>query len=131
VTRTAALLATASIGAGGGIAAYAALHDGGTKTTVVRAAAASRTAAAQTTPLSVNEIYRRARSSVVQVTAGSGSSVDPFGNRGRSSAEGSGFVYDAQGRVVTNQHVVDGADSVSVTYSDGTTRKARVVASDT
>jgi putative serine protease PepD len=130
VNRTAAFLAAACIGAGGGIAAYAALHDGGTKTTVVRAAASSHPAAAQTTPLSVNEIYRRTRGSVVQVTAGSGASVDPFGDRGRSSAQGSGFVYDSQGHIVTNQHVVDGADSVTVSYSDGTTRKAHVVGSD-
>src|SRR3954468_15091303 len=129
LTRTTAFFATLLIGAGGGIAAYAALHDdGGGGTTVVRTGA-SRPAAVQTTALSVNEIYRRARGSVVQVTAGTGSSVDPLGNQRQSSAQGSGFVYDADGHVVTNQHVVDGAETVHVTYADGTTRSAKVVAS--
>jgi putative serine protease PepD len=129
VNRIVAFLAAACIGAGGGIAAYAALHDGGT-TTVVRAAAAAQPAAAQTAALSVNEIYRRTRGSVVQVSADSGGGPSPFGDRGERRAQGSGFVYDSAGRVVTNQHVVDGADSVTVTYSDGTTRRARVVATD-
>ena len=38
---------------------------------------------------------------------------------GRPQAQGSGFVYDAQGHVITNQHVVDGASSVKVQFADG------------
>ncbi len=43
---------------------------------------------------------------------------------------GSGFVWDTQGHIVTNNHVVAGASSVSVTFSDGTAVTATVVGSD-
>ena len=43
---------------------------------------------------------------------------------------GSGFVWDASGHIVTNQHVVEGADEVHVKFSDGTTSIAKVVGVD-
>lgn len=44
--------------------------------------------------------------------------------------EGSGFVYDAEGHIVTNNHVVDQADQVIVTFYNGLWTKAEVVATD-
>jgi hypothetical protein len=38
----------------------------------------------------------------------------------QGTATGSGFVYDTQGRIVTNDHVIDGANSITVTFIDGT-----------
>jgi S1-C subfamily serine protease len=46
------------------------------------------------------------------------------------SALGSGFVWDAQGHIVTNNHVVAGADSIEVTFSDGTIVPAKLVGTD-
>ncbi len=46
------------------------------------------------------------------------------------SALGSGFVWDTAGHIVTNNHVIDGATSISVTFSDGTTASAQVVGAD-
>jgi len=43
---------------------------------------------------------------------------------------GSGFVWDQDGHIVTNNHVVDGADKIEVTFSDGTTVQATVVGTD-
>ena len=43
---------------------------------------------------------------------------------------GSGFVIDRQGHILTNEHVVDGATKVTVTYSDGTKQDAKVLAED-
>jgi len=43
---------------------------------------------------------------------------------------GSGFVWDADGHIVTNNHVVDGATKISVTFSDGVTVPATVVGTD-
>ena len=43
------------------------------------------------------------------------------------AGEGSGFVWDDQGHVVTNFHVINGADDVSVAFKDGTTAKATLV----
>jgi len=46
------------------------------------------------------------------------------------SALGSGFVWDAQGHIVTNNHVVNGADKIEVTFSDGTVLPATLVGAD-
>lgn len=43
---------------------------------------------------------------------------------------GSGFVWDKEGHIVTNNHVVDGADRISVTFHDGTTVPGKVVGTD-
>ncbi len=47
-----------------------------------------------------------------------------------SQALGSGFVWDAQGDIVTNNHVVDGSSKIEVTFSDGTTVPATIVGRD-
>jgi S1-C subfamily serine protease len=51
---------------------------------------------------------------------------DDFGERG----EGSGFVWDDKGRIVTNQHVVEGAETVTVIFADRTQVLARVLGGD-
>ena len=51
---------------------------------------------------------------------------DDFGQRG----EGSGFVWDDQGRIVTNQHVVGDAETVTVIFSDRTQVRAIVLGGD-
>ena len=75
---------------------------------------------------SVAAIYKNSSEAVVEiaVTSGGGS------GGGTQQAQGSGFVYDEQGHVITNQHVVDGAESVEVTFSNGKTYDATVVGSD-
>ena len=45
-------------------------------------------------------------------------------------ALGSGFVWDTQGDIVTNNHVIDGATDITVTFSDGTVVNATLVAAD-
>lgn len=47
-----------------------------------------------------------------------------------SQGMGSGFVWDQQGHIVTNNHVVDGADKIEVTFYDGTVREATLIGSD-
>lgn len=45
-------------------------------------------------------------------------------------ALGSGFIIDAEGHVVTNNHVIDGADAITVTLEDGTELDATLVGTD-
>ena len=47
-----------------------------------------------------------------------------------SHALGSGFIWDTNGNIVTNNHVVEGATKIDVTFSDGTTVPATVVGTD-
>jgi 2-alkenal reductase len=46
------------------------------------------------------------------------------------AALGSGFVWDTKGDIVTNNHVIDGATNITVTFSDGTEVNASLVAAD-
>jgi serine protease Do len=54
----------------------------------------------------------------------------PRGPRGFVSGQGSGFFISADGYAVTNNHVVDGAETVEVTSDDGKTHTAKVIGSD-
>jgi S1-C subfamily serine protease len=88
---------------------------------VPAAARASTASAASRTPA---QIAAAAVPGVVSIT--SSTSVGVQG----SVASGSGFVVDRQGRIVTNQHVVNGASTVYVSFADGTKARARVLAED-
>jgi serine protease Do len=48
----------------------------------------------------------------------------------RAQSLGSGFIVDASGLVVTNNHVIEGADEISITLQDNTTLKAEIVGRD-
>jgi len=84
---------------------------------------------------------RRAAPAVVSITAskstlrrpaGNGP-IWPFGGNGRNQAQtglGSGVLVSADGYLLTNQHVVDGADDIEVTLSDGRSASAKVVGTD-
>ena len=81
----------------------------------------------ETTPIlsegsSVRDIYVRDGRGVVSVDVAATSESAPAG--------GSGFVVDEAGHIVTNQHVVEGAEDLSVRFADGTRRKAEVVGQD-
>ena len=121
-------MVAALVGAGAGAGAYALFSsDGGT--TVVRQVHVTQslqTAAKSGTTLSVGSIYRLAHKAVVEISVTSSSS--PF--EAAQRAQGSGFVYDDKGNIVTNQHVVDGAESITVTFWNGKTRSAHLVGSD-
>ncbi|MBN1536924.1 MAG: trypsin-like peptidase domain-containing protein [Anaerolineales bacterium] len=70
-------------------------------------------------------LYALVNPSVVNITI--------YGSQGgqvTAISQGSGFVYDGDGHIITNAHVVEGADQVDVTFSEGTTRLAKVVGTD-
>src|SRR5947209_1657091 len=68
--------------------------------------------AAATAPTSLTQIYKDVSPGVVDITVTSTQTSDNgfFGPQSQQTqAEGSGFVYDSSGDIVTNAHVVDGA----------------------
>ena len=77
----------------------------------------------------VSAVYRTASPAVVNITAEI-QSYDWFRGQVTQQGTGSGFVYDSQGRIVTNYHVVEAADQLQVTFSDGEVRDARLVGAD-
>src|SRR5689334_5843668 len=128
LTLSAAVTAGALIGAGVGVGTYAAL-SGNSKTVVRQVSVGDSQPAAATSGLSVNSIYKRTNRGVVDVKVNSQAS-NAFGGTQSQSAEGSGFVYDSSGHVITNQHVVAGATSVRVSFWNGQTYTAHVVGTD-
>ncbi|HUH15816.1 MAG TPA: trypsin-like peptidase domain-containing protein [Gaiellaceae bacterium] len=138
-SRAAALAAASLLGglvALGGVAITGDL--GGGTTTVVRTSPVP-TAAAQVAagaPLTVGEIYARAAPAVVQITSTATLNDDnptlfPFDQPvAPQQALGSGFVIDKTGHIVTNYHVIEGADQIEVSFSNRDTLRATLVGSD-
>ena len=56
--------------------------------------------------------------------------MTPFGGGQQGQAQGSGFVYDTAGHVITNEHVVEGSNSISVRFWNGAAYKATLVGTD-
>jgi putative serine protease PepD len=129
MTRSLAIVATALAAAAAGVASYAAFSTDGTKTVVRQVTVSSSVPVAQTSPLSVTDVYNRTSKGVVEITVSTTTS-GPFGDSRRQQAQGSGFVYDADGHIVTNEHVASSADSVSVRFWNGATYNAKVVGTD-
>jgi S1-C subfamily serine protease len=76
------------------------------------------------TDLSLPELFKKVESSVVQIT------VRVEGLRFDGEGLGSGFVYDQNGNIITNNHVVEGVNRIDVTFPDGTIYRAAVVGTD-
>lgn len=70
-------------------------------------------------------IYERVNPAVVNIDV----AANAFGNLS-DFGSGSGFVIDREGHIVTNNHVVEDADQLRVTFADGTVAKAEIVARD-
>jgi putative serine protease PepD len=128
-TKISAGAAALVIAAGTGAATYAVLDDGGT--TAVAPSSSSGTAqTVKDGALTIGQIYDRTNASVVEITVTTQAPADgPMGS-GTAQAQGSGFVYDSSGHVITNAHVVDGAQSAKVRFADGKTYDATAVGLD-
>ena len=113
-----ALVATLALGVGLGAAAFSVVDGDGT--TVVRQVTVDGSEPIAESTLTANDVYDRTAKAVVEVTAGGAA----------QRSQGSGFVFDRNGHVVTNQHVVAGASSISVTFWNGVELDAEVVGTD-
>src|SRR5215831_11643825 len=84
-------------------------------------------------PLPLKTIFKQVENSVVQITTKTPTaSVANPSNQSSSNVTtlGSGIVYDKQGHIVTNGHVVGNAKVVDVTFPDGDRYTAKVIAND-
>jgi S1-C subfamily serine protease len=77
----------------------------------------------------VIDVYEAAGSGVVHITSRS-YTYDFFYRAVPQEGTGSGFVYDTEGHIVTNYHVVEGAEELYVTLADDTVLPGRIVGAD-
>jgi S1-C subfamily serine protease len=127
--------------AGGVIALIIASASSSTKsvTTTVVQQGTSTTSAEPTsfksgTGLSINQIYKAASPGVVDIIVTAKSQNPGFGffggQGGETEGEGAGVVYNANGDILTDEHVVANATSVRVNFQDGKSLPAKVLGTD-
>ncbi|HEX3630415.1 MAG TPA: trypsin-like peptidase domain-containing protein [Candidatus Dormibacteraeota bacterium] len=113
-------------GAGSGALTSTLLGKSGSTATSTRTSSGTATVstASSSTQTGSNAVgvYAAVSPGVVTITASVGG---PFGSRGQ--ATGSGIVLDGKGDILTNDHVVSGAQQVTVTFSDGSTASGTVI----
>jgi S1-C subfamily serine protease len=95
------------------------LTRGGDSPSAPTVAAPKPSPSASDAPLSVADVYRTLRPSVVLIEAS-----------GKSDDLGTGVVANANGTVLTANHVIAGATSIKITYSDGSSSTAKVAGAD-
>ena len=109
-----------------------------TTSTIATAAAETASAApgrnatngeAPRTPLSIPDLVEQVRRSVVHIVTERAAS-DSFGRPVPSDGVGTGFIISEQGLIVTNNHVVEGALRIVVTYAEGLAADAEIVGRD-
>jgi putative serine protease PepD len=108
----------------------------GTKTVtdeIVSQAARSIPASNTTTgAMTVNQIYKQDSPGVVDILVKSVQSSNGFfgQQQQKSEDEGAGVVFDKQGDILTDEHVVAGATNVTVNFQDGVSVPAKVLGTD-
>jgi serine protease Do len=102
---------------------------GGGASSLAESAAAAAVTANTSGDEPVAGIASAAEPTVVQINVES-TETTPFDTES-SSGIGSGVIFRKDGYIVTNAHVVEGAQEVNVAFADGSTEKGRVVGTDT
>jgi S1-C subfamily serine protease len=140
-SRAVGPIAAALLGGGVALVGAAALGKLGDKTTIIREEVAPNSlapAAFQTGRReSINAIYRASAPGVVHIETTTRVAQqddpffgNPFGPAQTQRALGSGFVLDKAGHIVTNFHVVRGANAIQVSFSNNERFKAKLVGVD-
>jgi S1-C subfamily serine protease len=90
------------------------------------------TSSTSASSLSLKAIFKQVQNSIVQITSKALIPItDPSNPNGQNAtALGSGFIYDKQGHIITNNHVVGDAKIVEVTFLDGNRYTAKVIGTD-
>jgi S1-C subfamily serine protease len=122
----------------GAIVALLIASGGTTKTVTDEIVSQNSSVPASTTTktggLTINQIYKKDSPGVVDITT---TSVQQGSNNGffstpsqTTESEGAGVVYDTQGDILTDEHVVAGANTVEVHFQDGVSASAKILGTD-
>lgn len=82
------------------------------------------------TAMDVSDVVAKLRPSVVEIATESVSSGNSIFGQYISQGAGSGVIYSADGYIITNNHVIDGASSITVKTMDGTEYPATLIGTD-
>ena len=135
-----ALLAASTVisltcGLGGGW--FAATHLGGAGTTVIYQSDTAGTSQPTSTAISTNnamtisDVAAKASPSVVEIViTGTAQNYGMFGGTYKTQGAGSGVIISSDGYIITNNHVVDGAETIQVTLYDGKQYDAELIGKD-
>lgn len=126
------ILVCALAGFGGGALAFNVMDGGARQTVVYQAPDDNRTLSGQDalgSAWSVSSVAEAAGQSVVSITT-ENMVVDFFQNGRTVSGAGSGVIISEDGTIVTNNHVIDGANKIFVTLPDGTDHEAKLLGGD-
>jgi putative serine protease PepD len=132
-TRLLPVLAAAVVGAAIAVIATSGGSGHSVTTTVVQPTSPATLPTSMTSSqgMSINQIYRQDGPGVVDITVtATTSSGGFFGGTQQTQGEGAGVVYDKKGDILTDEHVVDNATSVTVTFENGYKVGAKVVGTD-
>jgi S1-C subfamily serine protease len=83
--------------------------------------------------ISLRQLFERTQQSVVQISSVNDAPLFNESSPFRSVTLGSGFVYNREGSIVTNYHVIAGArdpENIDVTFSDGAAYRAKIIGTD-
>lgn len=135
--KTAALMlafcvvASAGMGVGGGMLAYQLSGNNGSSVTDTKVTGlqqmSSKTTSGQ--ELSVEEIAEKSANSVVEITT-EGVSTDSTMRQVITKGAGSGVIISEDGKIVTNNHVIEGASKITVTLRSGESYEATLIGTD-
>jgi len=135
--RVLSLAVALAIGVGVGAGAYAFTKRNSTTPSAAPLVVPAQSASSTSTVDSLAQLYKEDAPGVVDITVKLSSNAGstggfPFSNPGsqKAEAEGTGFEINSKGDILTAEHVVDGASSITVTFQDGSTAKATAVGSD-
>jgi putative serine protease PepD len=137
------LVLAAAVGAGAGLAAYT-LSNHSSAAPATRVVVPAQQASSTSSTDQLTQDYQADAPGVVDITVTStpasnpssgGGGFNPFGvpqpqQQPKQQAEGTGFVIDTKGDILTAEHVVDNASSIKVQFQDGSTATATLVGTD-
>lgn len=119
-----------ALGFGGGFVSASLFSNSSPNTTVVREAAGATTNTVLTgDSMSIADVVASVADTVVQITTESVTTGSIFGQY-VSEGAGSGVIISSDGYIITNNHVIEDANKITVTLKDGTEYQAKLIGTD-
>ncbi len=126
-----AIIASAGAGFGGGyFLSRQNVPASSNGMTIQQVTGGTNVGSSEVTPVSTSDIVKKTANSVVEI-ATEGTKTGTFARQYVTKGAGSGVIISEDGYIVTNHHVIEGANKITVTLRDGTTSyDAKVIGTD-